>query len=91
MAFLFWEGEFHKGNYDIYLRDFGGEGGNGFGKRLSWYQGNHHIYMGAYSRQGTIACRVRIGCWFMVWWQGNFPSLEFISEVKTWSMAHGEG
>ena len=58
MAFLLLEGESHKGNYDIYLRDFGGEGGNGFGKRLSWYQGNHHIYMGAYSRQGTIACRV---------------------------------
>ena len=38
------EGECHKGYYDIYLRDFGGEGGNGFGKRLSWYQGKHHIY-----------------------------------------------
>ena len=33
------EGEFHKGKYDIYLRDSSGEGGNGFGSRFSWYQG----------------------------------------------------
>ena len=33
------EGKFHKGKYDIYLRDSGGEGGNGFGSRFSWCQG----------------------------------------------------
>ena len=36
------EGELYIGNLDIHLRDFGGEGGNGFGNGFSWCQGNHH-------------------------------------------------
>ena len=59
------EGECYKGNFDIHLRDSGGEGGNGFGNRFSWCQGNHHSSWGAHTRQGIIVCRVRTGCWFM--------------------------
>ena len=39
VAFLFWKGSFIKEKYDIYLRDSGGEGGNGFGSKFSWHQG----------------------------------------------------
>ena len=35
MAFLFWKGEFHNGNYDIHLSGSWDEGSNIFGNRFS--------------------------------------------------------